>query len=157
MVVAIAALSLALVGSAAAGVATISVLTSNEKKQVRTIANKQIKKKASGLSVASAKKADLATTATSLADGAVRGADLGPIKTVSSTSASFVQNTTGSAFVQCPAGTAVLSGGAETVSGQPGVSMTLSRKSDPNGWRADAYNPPGHADAAIVVYAYCLE
>jgi hypothetical protein len=148
MVVAVAALCFALVGTAAAGVA----LTKKEKKQVKTI----IAAQAPGLSVASAKKADTATIANSLADGAVRGADLGPITTVSSTSASFPQDTVGSAFVQCPAGTVVLSGGAARVAGDPDVLLTLSRKSDPNGWRSDAYNPPGNQDAAITVFAYCL-
>jgi hypothetical protein len=54
MAVAIAALVLALVGTAVAGVATVSVLTKKEKKQTRNIASDEIKKAAPGLSVANA-------------------------------------------------------------------------------------------------------
>ena len=56
MVVAIVALIFAVTGTAVAGVATISSLTKSEKKTVKKIANKQIKKKGPGLSVANAKK-----------------------------------------------------------------------------------------------------
>jgi hypothetical protein len=58
MVVAVLALSLAVVGTAAAGVATISAFSHKEKRQVKKIANKQIRKKASGLSVQQAESAD---------------------------------------------------------------------------------------------------
>jgi hypothetical protein len=54
MVVAIAALVFSVVGTAAAGVATISVLSKKEKKQTRNIAKAEINKAAPGLSVANA-------------------------------------------------------------------------------------------------------
>ncbi len=54
MVVSIIALVFALAGSAAAGVATISVLNKKEKKQTRNIAKDEINKAAPGLSVANA-------------------------------------------------------------------------------------------------------
>ncbi len=57
MVVSIIGLVFALAGSAMAGVATISVLSKKEKKQVRTIAKDEISKTAPGLSVASANMA----------------------------------------------------------------------------------------------------
>ena len=58
MVVSIIALVLALAGSAAAGIATISVLSKKEKKQTRNIAKDEIKKAAPGLSVANAQNAN---------------------------------------------------------------------------------------------------
>jgi hypothetical protein len=63
IVISVVALVFAMAGT---GLATISVLSKHEKTQVRNIANKQIHKKASGLSVASAetaKRADTANTA----------------------------------------------------------------------------------------------
>lgn len=54
MVVSIIALVFALAGSAAAGVATISVLSKKEKKQTRNIADSEVNKLAPGLSVKSA-------------------------------------------------------------------------------------------------------
>jgi len=54
MVISIIALVFALAGSAAAGVATISVLTKKEKKQTRNIADSEVNKLAPGLSVKSA-------------------------------------------------------------------------------------------------------
>ena len=58
MVVSIIALVFAQAGSAAAGVATISVLSKKEKKQTRNIARDEINKAAPGLSVASAANAN---------------------------------------------------------------------------------------------------
>jgi hypothetical protein len=69
MVVSIIALVFALAGSAAAGVATISVLSKKEKKQTRNIARDEINKAAPGLSVGNAVKAQTATSAGALADG----------------------------------------------------------------------------------------
>jgi hypothetical protein len=54
MLVAIAALILALTGSAVAGVATISKLTKSDKRKIRKIADREIDAKAPGLSVKSA-------------------------------------------------------------------------------------------------------
>jgi hypothetical protein len=63
LVVSVLALTVAVAGTAMAGVATISVLNKQEKKQAKKIANKQIQKKAPGLSVASAANATNATNA----------------------------------------------------------------------------------------------
>jgi hypothetical protein len=54
MVVSIIALVFALAGSAAAGVATVSVLSKKEKKQTRNIADTEVNKLAPGLAVKSA-------------------------------------------------------------------------------------------------------
>jgi hypothetical protein len=56
LLVAVVALIFAVAGTSVASVATISSLTKSEKKTVKKIANKQIKKKGPGLSVANAKK-----------------------------------------------------------------------------------------------------
>lgn len=56
MAVAIIALIFAVTGTAAAGVATISVLSKKEKKQTRNIAKDEINKAAPGLSVADSAK-----------------------------------------------------------------------------------------------------
>lgn len=58
MVVSIFALVFALAGTGVASVATISVLSKKDKKKVKTIANNQITKRSSGLTVAKAKDAD---------------------------------------------------------------------------------------------------
>lgn len=67
MAVAIAALVIAIAGTAVASVGTISVLTKNEKKQVKkiagTIADQRIRSLASGLTVAGAASAGTAGTA----------------------------------------------------------------------------------------------
>jgi hypothetical protein len=65
MVVSIIALVFALAGSAAAGVATVSVLSKKEKKQTRTIARDEINKAAPGLSVGNAVNAQTANSAQS--------------------------------------------------------------------------------------------
>ena len=62
MLVAVAALAFAMVGTAIAGTDAVSKLT---KSKVRSIADKEIDKKAGGLSVAKAKEADHAKTADS--------------------------------------------------------------------------------------------
>jgi hypothetical protein len=81
MVLSIIAVVLALAGTGAASVATISVLNKKEKKQTRKIADSEITKKAPGLSVANADKlGGLAAssyslrTATVAADGTVDAA-----------------------------------------------------------------------------------
>jgi hypothetical protein len=67
MAVAIAALVIAIAGTAVASVGTISVLTKNDKKQIRKIAGKvadqRVRSLASGLTVASATSAGAAGTA----------------------------------------------------------------------------------------------
>lgn len=95
-----------------------------------------------------------ATTADAVAGGGVKGGDLGPVTTVSSTSVAFADFTSGSAFVQCPAGTTLLSGGGSTSSEL--IHATLSRKSGPNGWRFDGFNTGAGPTASVTVFAYCL-
>ena len=104
-------------------------------------------------------RANTAKTAKAPARGAVHGMTLGRITTVSnaiavsgSTPGQYMP-TTGSTFVQCPAGTTVLSGGG--AASDPDTVETLSRKSDPNGWRYDAFDG-GIGVVTITVYAYCL-
>lgn len=87
-----------------------------------------------------------------LMSGAVGASDLGPITTVQSTSAPFAFGA-GSAFIQCPAGTLLIGGGGAP--SRERVYMTLSRKSDPNGWRYDAASDGG-GPATVTVFAYCL-
>ena len=101
MIVASAALIVALAGTAmAAPIAIKSILNKKEKKQVKSIADSRIKAAASGLSVASAKKADRADVATN-AD-AVGGQSLAKIaigRSDPSTGAQCDPNTT--TFVIC--------------------------------------------------------
>ena len=63
MIVAVAALVVALGGTAVGSVATISALSKKEKKQTRNIAGQEIDKKAPSLAVASANSANTATSA----------------------------------------------------------------------------------------------
>jgi hypothetical protein len=93
-----------------------------------------------------------ALSASTVSAGGVRAGALGPITTVSA-SAQVPLHQVGSVYVQCPDGAVVLSGGATTSSIY--VTPTLDRKSDPNGWRYDAYNG-GPDPADITVLAYCL-
>ena len=70
MLVAVAALAFAMVGTAVAGTDAVSKLT---KSKVRSIADKEIKKKAPGLTVAKAASADNATNAVNAANAAKVG------------------------------------------------------------------------------------
>jgi hypothetical protein len=97
--------------------------------------------------------ANTANTANAAAPGAVRGTALGPIMTVSNASGLVFSYTAGSTFIQCPTGTTLISGGG--TSGFSNVFATLSRKSDPNGWRYDAYNANPYP-VTITVFANCL-
>ncbi len=63
MIVAVAALVVALGGTAVGSVATISALSKKEKKQTRNIAGQEIDKKAPSLAVASANSANTAASA----------------------------------------------------------------------------------------------
>ena len=63
MIVAVAALIVALGGTAVGSVATISALSKKEKKQTRNIAGQEIDKKAPSLAVASANSANTAASA----------------------------------------------------------------------------------------------
>ena len=103
--------------------------------------------------VTSPKVAVGAVTGDKIANGAIKGAALGPITTVSSTSGTITPGTEGSVFVQCPAGSVVLSGGGAPNGSQ--IYAELNRKSDPQGWRYDAFNESA-GNRTITVFAYCL-
>lgn len=86
-----------------------------------------------------------------LQTGSVRAAELGGIIQVTN-STPIAAGANGSVSVQCPAGTVVISGGA-----QPdnfGVEMTSSLRSG-NGWLYQAKNNNGAA-SKLTVFAYCL-
>jgi hypothetical protein len=83
--------------------------------------------------------------------GAVRASELGTIIQVSN-STPIAAGANGSVSVNCPEGTAVISGG-----GQPanfGVEMTSTLRSG-NGWQYQAKNQNGSA-STLTVFAYCL-
>jgi hypothetical protein len=83
--------------------------------------------------------------------GAVRASELGTIIQVSN-STGIAANSTNGVSVQCPAGTTVISGGAQP--GNFGVEMTSSLRSG-NGWLYQAKNNNGAA-STLTVFAYCL-
>lgn len=83
--------------------------------------------------------------------GAVRASELGTIIQVSN-STPIAANTSGGVSVQCPAGTTVISGGAQPANF--GVEMTSSLRSG-NGWLYQAKNNNGAA-STLTVFAYCL-
>jgi hypothetical protein len=146
MIVAAVALTFALAGTALAG----PTATKLSKSKVRTIANKEIDKRAPGLSVA---KAEKATTATAVEANAVGGAGLKQITRAQATSAAVPNGTIASAFIQCPTGTRVITGGGE--GSVPAMFTTLNRVSGENGWRYDAWNANG-SPGTVTAFAYCL-
>jgi hypothetical protein len=83
--------------------------------------------------------------------GAVRASELGPIIQVSN-STGIAANTSFGVSVDCPAGTTVISGGAQPANF--GVEMTSSLRSG-NGWLYQAKNNNGAA-STLTVFAYCL-
>ncbi len=83
--------------------------------------------------------------------GSVHGSELGPIIQVSN-SAPIAAGASGSVSVQCPAGTTVISGGAQPANF--GVEMTSSLRSG-NGWLYQAKNNNA-APSTLTVFAYCL-
>jgi hypothetical protein len=83
--------------------------------------------------------------------GAIRASELGPIIQVSN-STGIAANTTNGVSVQCPAGTTVISGGAQPANF--GVEMTSSLRSG-NGWLYQAKNTNA-APSTLTVFAYCL-
>jgi hypothetical protein len=111
--------------------------------------------------VASPKVADQSLTANDLGPdsvgsselqaGSVRASELGTIIQVSN-STGIAANTSFGVSVQCPAGTTVISGGAQP--GQFGVEMTSSLRSG-NGWLYQAKNNNA-APSTLTVFAYCL-
>ncbi len=83
--------------------------------------------------------------------GSVRASELGPIIQVSN-STPIAAGANGSVSVQCPAGTTVISGGAQPANF--GVEMTSNLRSG-NGWQYQAKNQNGSA-STLTVFAYCL-
>jgi hypothetical protein len=83
--------------------------------------------------------------------GAVRASELGPIIQVSN-STGIAAGASNGVSVQCPAGTTVISGGAQPANF--GVEMTSSLRSG-NGWLYQAKNTNG-APSTLTVHAYCL-
>jgi hypothetical protein len=83
--------------------------------------------------------------------GSVRASELGPIIQVSN-SAPIAATSNGSVSVQCPAGTTVISGGAQPANF--GVEMTSSLRSG-NGWLYQAKNNNANP-STLTVFAYCL-
>ncbi len=83
--------------------------------------------------------------------GAIRASELGTIIQVSN-STGIAANSTNGVSVQCPAGTTVISGGAQPANF--GVEMTSSLRSA-NGWLYQAKNTNG-APSTLTVHAYCL-
>lgn len=83
--------------------------------------------------------------------GSVRASELGPIIQVSN-STPIAAGANGSVSVDCPAGTSVISGGAQPANF--GVEMTSSLRSG-NGWLYQAKNNNGAA-SSLTVFAYCL-
>jgi hypothetical protein len=86
-----------------------------------------------------------------LQTGAVRASELGTIIQVSN-STPIANGANGGVSVQCPAGTTVISGGAQPANF--GVEMTSSLRSG-NGWLYQAKNNSGGA-STLTVFAYCL-
>jgi hypothetical protein len=86
-----------------------------------------------------------------LQTGAVRASELGTIIQVSN-STGIAANAFGTVSVNCPAGTTVISGGAQPANF--GVEMTSSLRSG-NGWLYQAKNTNGAA-STLTVHAYCL-
>lgn len=83
--------------------------------------------------------------------GAVRASELGTIIQVSN-STGVAAGANGGVSVACPAGTTVISGGAQPANF--GVEMTSSLRSG-NGWLYQAKNNNGAA-STLTVFAYCL-
>jgi hypothetical protein len=86
-----------------------------------------------------------------LQTGAVRASELGTIIQVSN-STGIAAGANGGVSVDCPAGTTVISGGAQPANF--GVEMTSSLRSG-NGWLYQAKNQNGSA-STLTVFAYCL-
>lgn len=83
--------------------------------------------------------------------GAIRSSELGTIIQVSN-STGIAANSNGGVTATCPAGTTVISGGAQPANF--GVEMTSSLRSG-NGWLYQAKNNNGAA-STLTAFAYCL-
>ena len=158
MLVAIAALIVALGGTAVAG----GVLN---KKKVKNISNNQITQRAPGLSVASAGTAKSADTAKTVSDAAITAAKLAPDSVIGSklgtiverdaVSASIAAGASGSATAQCTAGEQFLSGGNDGFT-VDGYQVVASRSSGTNGWTVFLFNCTAVA-RTVTAHVYCLQ
>lgn len=83
--------------------------------------------------------------------GAIRASELGPIVQASNTTA-VAKDGLVSVTATCPAGTTVISGGAQP--GNFGVELTSTLRQG-NGWLAQAKNNSGGA-SSLTAFAYCL-
>jgi hypothetical protein len=83
--------------------------------------------------------------------GAIRSSELGPIIQVSN-STPIAAGANGGVTATCPAGTTVISGGAQPANF--GVEMTSTLRSG-NGWLYQAKNNSG-APSTLTAFAYCL-
>jgi hypothetical protein len=83
--------------------------------------------------------------------GAIRSSELGPIIQVSN-STGIAAGANGGVTATCPAGTTVISGGAQPANF--GVEMTSSLRSG-NGWLYQAKNNNG-STSTLTAFAYCL-
>ncbi len=133
-----------------------------------TVGSKDIKKNAvttkkiKNAAVTTRKLADAAVTTTKLADdavtsgkigaGQIRASDLGTITTVQNT-IQVPTASAGTADVECPAGSVMLSGGGYWTTDANNLRTTLK---EGNGWRVEGKNNLG-VGAPLTVQAYCLD
>jgi hypothetical protein len=172
LVMSIIALVFALVGTAAASVATISVLNKKEKKQTKKIADREVKKLGPNLSVKSAgtvsdgaisaaKLGDGAVTAAKLGGGAVVAGKLGTI-TVRTATVSIPSPGNDQQTASCNAGERLIGGGSDTLGVGLDPGWTVKRSgpvggtTNPTGWSAAAQNATTDNPATLVVEAICL-
>jgi hypothetical protein len=103
--------------------------------------------------VSNAKLGNDAVTSGKIQDGQVRAGDLGAIVEATSTGVAIAEKLTGTAEVECPAGTKVVSGGFDTA---PKSGAASSSKRVGNGWQA-TLTAEGGKPTTLTAIAYCLE
>jgi hypothetical protein len=149
LVVAVVALSVALVGTSFAGGGKV---TSNK------LANKAVTtKKLAAKAVTEGKLADSAVTSIKLANGAVVSGKLANIQAVQK-NLHIAANSNAADTVDCPAGTTVISGGGAYIvtSANTDIQIRSSFRSG-NGWRVAVKNNDGGAGGQdYTIEAYCL-
>jgi hypothetical protein len=101
--------------------------------------------------VTTSKLANNAVTSAKIADGEVRAPDLGTILTVQNT-VQIAAGAEGTADVECPVGSIMLSGGGYWTTGANNLRTTLKQG---NGWRVEGKNTLA-GGAPLTVQAYCL-
>jgi hypothetical protein len=103
--------------------------------------------------VSNAKLGNDSVTSGKIQDGQVRAADLGAIVEATGKGMPIEENLTGTAEVECPAGTKVVSGGFDTSPKSGGAS---SSKRAGNGWQA-TLTAGAAKPTTLTAIAYCLE